>query len=84
MLISPVCTNKCLLTQNDRTFFIFIAVFCGTDNIPLNNPECGDSSRLFNGILSVPQNIVVDLNNVVECQRCDLHLTSQSAGLLRL
>jgi len=84
VLISPVCTNICLLTQYDIPFFIFIVVFCGTHSLPLNNPECEESSRLFNGILSVLHNTILDLNNVVVCQRCDLHLTSQSAGLSRL
>lgn len=82
VLISPVCTNICLLTQYDIPFFI--VVFCGTHSLPLNNPECEESSRLFNGILFVPHNTILDLNNVVVCQRCDLQLTSQSAGLSRL
>jgi hypothetical protein len=36
----------------------------GTDNIPLSilGSECGENPRMLRGILSVPHNIVMDLN----------------------
>ena len=44
-------------------------MFCGTDNIPRNTPhiqtECEEYPRIFHEILSVPQNTVMNLNNVM-------------------
>ena len=45
-------------------------MFCGTKNIPQNTPhiktKCGEYPRICHGILSVPQNIVMNLNNVIK------------------
>ena len=44
-------------------------MFCGVDSFPQNIPhiqtKCGKHSVLLCGILSIPQNIVMDLNNVI-------------------
>ena len=37
----------------------------GTDIIPWNIPGYGKYPRVFRGILSIPQNIVMDLNNIM-------------------
>ena len=59
------------------TLFIFITMFCMTDNIPCSiheysphsyfntQSECEEYSRILHGILSVPENIVTNLNNVM-------------------
>ena len=54
------------------TLFIFITMFCGTDNIPWNiscysyiMTECGKYQGMSYGIFSVPHNIVMNLNNVM-------------------
>ena len=39
-------------------------MFCGTDNTPWIIPH--NIWGIFDGILSVPQNIVMDLNNVLQ------------------
>ena len=47
-------------------------MLCGTDNIaqvfpdtPQIQSECGEYLRILHGIISVPHNIVMDLNNVM-------------------
>ena len=47
-------------------------MFCGTDNIPQNiskyfvmQTECGKKLKLFCKIMSVPHNIVIDMNNTM-------------------
>ena len=47
------------LLGNHMTLFRFITMFYGTDNITQNNPHI----QIEYG--SVPQNIVMDLNNVM-------------------
>ena len=47
-------------------------MLCGIENIPHNipgyspHPECGEYRGMFSGILSVPQNTVMDLNNAMK------------------
>ena len=42
-------------------------MFCGIDNIPQNIPPTHRyNMRIFYGIFSVPQNIVMDLHNVMK------------------
>ena len=49
------------------TLFRSITVLCGTDNISQNIPHvqtgCEEYTKIFYRILSVPQNIVMNLNN---------------------
>ena len=56
--------------HQDITLFRFITLFRGTINILHNIPhiqiECGKYFRIFCRILSVPQNIVMNLINVME------------------
>ena len=44
-------------------------MFCGTNNIlkciPHIQSECGEYPGIFCGILSVPHNIAVDMNNIM-------------------
>ena len=47
-------------------------MLCGTDNIPHNIPiyahvwtQCGKYMEILCGILSVPHNTIIDLNNVM-------------------
>ena len=47
---------------------MFITKLCGTDNILGDShimSECGKSPRIFNGMLLVPRNTVMDMNNVM-------------------
>ena len=48
-------------------------MLCGTDNIPRSFPdiqsECGEYPRVLRGILSLPHNIVMDLNNVMDVRK---------------
>ena len=57
------------------TLFRFVTVFCGIDNILRIilhiQIEYGEYIGIFYGILSVLQNIVMDLNNVM-CRACKL------------
>ena len=40
-------------------------MLCGIDNIPWDIPHISLNVGIFCGILSVPRNIVMDLNNVM-------------------
>ena len=62
------------VTNSNITLLTSITVLSGTNNIPWNNLnishiqfECGKYMRLFHGILSVSQNNIMDLNNVMNC-----------------
>ena len=59
------------------TLFRFITMFCGTKNIYL---ECGEYPKILREILSVPQNIVMDLNNVMKCHTIKVY---QESGLFQ-
>ena len=45
-------------------------MFCETDSIPHNIPhiqtKCEEYPRILSGIVSVPHNIIMDLNNVMK------------------
>ena len=54
------------------TFFKFITVLCGTNDIPYNIPKCfplkiwmWEYSKALRRILSIPQHVVMDMNNVM-------------------
>ena len=54
---------------HNLTLLRFITMFCGTTNIPHNIPLItldGEYLRIFSGIWSVPRNIVMEFNNVME------------------
>ena len=44
---------------------LFISIIVVFSNIPNIQTKCGEYLRILHGILSVPQNIVMDLNNVM-------------------
>ena len=54
-------------------------MFCGTKSIPQNIPpiqtECREYPGIFYGVLSVPQNIVMDLNNIHDFILLTLQIT---------
>ena len=59
--------------DGDITLFRSIIIFCGTDSISESIPRyshiqtgCGKYFRIFHGVLSVPHNIVMDLNNFMD------------------
>ena len=46
------------------TLFGSMTMLCGTDSIPRDS-ECGEYPRILCEILSVPHNIVMDMNYVM-------------------
>ena len=61
--------------------FHILHMFCGPDSSPRNilryfpqSEECGKYLGIFRGLLSVPQNIVMDLNHVTRSDGMELLL----------
>ena len=59
-------------------------MFCGTDSIPQNIPliqtECEEYKRIFHRILSVPENIVMDIKHKVPSVSFNNKENSQTTG----
>ena len=67
-------SHKILIKKN-ITLFKSTTMLCGTENIPYNNHEYSPHSILNlnvgNIMLSVPQSIIMDMNNVMNTHvRC--------------
>ena len=55
------------MTKHDITLCRFITMFCGTNNIMWTIPHIQSYIwGIFRMILSVPQNIVMNMNNVMD------------------
>jgi hypothetical protein len=54
------------------TLFRFITMFFGTDIIYGIFPTFNPNGRIFHRILSIPKNIVIDLNNVMKIQHGEI------------
>ena len=66
--------------MQDITLYIFITVLCGTHSIPQNvlhiQTECREYLGILHEIFLVPQNIVMNLNNVMEILMTHEYLTT--------
>ena len=70
--------NHCCHFTPPITIFKFITMFYGTDNILCGiQTKCVEYSRILGEILSVPQNTILDMNNVMP-SRCPWNFATTS------